>query len=68
MRTSTAVAIGAAAGIVLGAVFGTCLTYAKYRVAEYKLGMTGQYLNAVQFLRPTSSDQAEERWMGLMAG
>jgi hypothetical protein len=33
-----------------------------------KLGMTGQYLNAVQFLRPTPSDQAEERWMGLMAG
>jgi hypothetical protein len=29
MRTSTAVAIGAAAGIVLGAVFGTWLIYAK---------------------------------------
>jgi hypothetical protein len=40
----------------------------KYRVAEYKLGMTGQCLNAVQFLRPTPSDQAEERWIGLMAG
>jgi hypothetical protein len=56
MRTSAAVVIGAAVGIVLGAAFGAWLTYAKYRVAEYKLGMTGQYLNAVQFLRPLETD------------
>jgi hypothetical protein len=56
MRTSAAVAIGAAAGIVLGAVFGAWLTYAKCRVAEYKLGMTGHYLDAVQFLLPLETD------------